>query len=197
AKLPVVSSADGILLVNKCDVFIGDDLQIKDLFQQFSPHPIFVWLPQPSLPSLPRTRLLEIYGSIGVRKISESVQKEQLSLGNSVKLDQVDSRDTLICKGLVKLILGFLADPSFKMEAKKRHEAVQCLLNLTILEGVNFLIAEGVLWEKEDHISALSEMIKVAFLLEFNEEAIGFLMKSKNLQVFMEDESFLSAAFPS
>ncbi|GAV87289.1 LOW QUALITY PROTEIN: hypothetical protein CFOL_v3_30715, partial [Cephalotus follicularis] len=252
AKLPVVSNADGILLVNKCDVFIGDDLQIKDLFQQFSPHPIFVWLPQPSLHSLPHTRMLEIYGSIGVRKISESVQKEKLSLGNSVKLDQVDSRDTLICKGLVKLILGFLADPSFKMEAKKRHEAVQCLLNLTILETVESIsvsytlslssgevvnakanhmirwdrensklfaqkmdrsgghknvieyatyftkvIAEGVLWEKEDHISALSEMIKVAFLLEFNEEAIGFLMKSKNLQVFMEDESFLSAAFPS
>ena len=59
------------------------------------------------------------------------------------------------------------------------------------------VIAEGVLWEKEDQINALSEMIKLAFLLSFNEAAVEFLLKSKNLQIFTEDEEFLSAAFPS
>ncbi|KAK3183204.1 hypothetical protein Dsin_030490 [Dipteronia sinensis] len=59
------------------------------------------------------------------------------------------------------------------------------------------VISKGVLWEMEDHINALAELIRLAFLLEFNEEAVGFLMKSKNLQIFMEDEEFLSAAFPS
>jgi sacsin len=53
-----------------------------------------------------------------------------------------------------------------------------------------------VLWDKEDHISALSELIKLAVLVSFNEEAVQFLMKSKNLQIFEEDEEFLSAAFP-
>ena len=59
------------------------------------------------------------------------------------------------------------------------------------------VISKGVLWEMEDHINALAELIRLAFLLEFNEEVVGFLMKSKNLQIFMEDEEFLSAAFPS
>lgn len=59
------------------------------------------------------------------------------------------------------------------------------------------VIAQGVLWEIEDHICPLSEFIKLAFLLNFDEAAVQYLMKSKNLQIFMEDEEFLSAAFQS
>ncbi|KAA8540646.1 hypothetical protein F0562_024435 [Nyssa sinensis] len=63
-KLPVCSGPDEILLSDKCDVFIADDLQLKDLFEQSSSQPLFVWYPQPSLPSLPRIELLEIYNKI-------------------------------------------------------------------------------------------------------------------------------------
>ena len=52
-------------------------------------------------------------------------------------------------------------------------------------------------WENSDQIGALPELIKLAFMLEFNEDAVGFLMKSKNLQIFKEDEEFLASAFPS
>ena len=52
-------------------------------------------------------------------------------------------------------------------------------------------------WENSDQIGALSELIKLAFMLEFNEDSVGFLMKSKNLQIFKEDEEFLASAFPS
>ncbi|KAF2311563.1 hypothetical protein GH714_024855 [Hevea brasiliensis] len=132
---------------------------------------------------------------------------KELSL-EDVELKQANPSDILIGKGLVRLILGFLADPSFNMEARRRHEAVQCLFNLTVLETLEpinvaivyhstLVIAEGVLWEKEDQICALSELIKLAFLLNFDEAAVQYLMKSKNLQIFMEDEAFLSAAFPS
>ena len=58
-------------------------------------------------------------------------------------------------------------------------------------------ISEGVLWENSDHIGALSELIKLAFMVEFNEEAVRFLMKFKNLQIFLEDEEFLASVFPS
>jgi sacsin len=172
-------------------------------------------------------------------------------LADGVKLKPLNPRVLFIGKEMVRLILGFLADPSLKMQVKKRHEAVQCLLNITALvtaepitvsyslslssgeivkvrgsrmirwdrtsskfytqkpdkaggpkvriEYATYLaeaIAEGVLWDKEDHISALSELIKLAVLVSFNEEAVQFLMKSKNLQIFEEDEEFLSAAFP-
>ena len=58
-------------------------------------------------------------------------------------------------------------------------------------------ISEGVLWENCDHIGALSELIKLAFVLEFDEKAVRFLMKSKNLQIYLEDEEFLASVFPS
>lgn len=250
-KLPVHSGCGEILLFDKNDVFVADDLLLKELFEKLSPRPVLVWYPQPSLPSLPRSKLLEIYRKIGVRTISESARKEELSLADGVKLKPLNPRVLFIGKEMVRLILGFLADPSLKMQVKKRHEAVQCLLNITALvtaepitvsyslslssgeivkvrgsrmirwdrksskiytqkpdkaggpkvriEYATYLaeaIAEGVLWDKEDHISALSELIKLAVLVSFNEEAVQFLMKSKNLQIFEEDEEFLSAAFP-
>jgi hypothetical protein len=250
-KIPVGSGSDGILLSNKHDVFIADDLQLKDLFEQSSPQPIFVWYPRQSLPSLPRTKLLEIYMKIGVRKISESVQMEESSLVDVAHLNQVNPMEVLIKKGLVRLILGFLASPTMKMEAERRHEAIKGLLNITFLEivepiTVNYslslssgdlikaeasrvilwdrealkfiaqkldrsgeykniieyatyfseAISEGLLWENDDHIETLSELIKLGFTLEFNEEAVEFLMKSKNLQIFMEDEEFLASTFP-
>ncbi|XP_034926007.1 uncharacterized protein [Populus alba] len=250
-ELPVVLGSGEILLSSKSDVFIADDLLLKDLFENSS-RPIFVWCPKSNLPSLPRTRLLEVYRKIGVRTISESVLMEELSLADGVELSQMDSRDAGIGKELIRLILGFLADPSLDMEATKRHGAVQCLLNLKVLEtmepitvGYSLLlsdgeplkvkasrmirwdkecskfftqkmdkaggqknlieyatsfsevIARGVLWDKEDQIKALSELIKVAFLLNFDEQAVQFLMKSNNLQTFLEDEELLDAAFPS
>uniref|UniRef100_A0A2N9J2L5 Sacsin/Nov domain-containing protein n=1 Tax=Fagus sylvatica TaxID=28930 RepID=A0A2N9J2L5_FAGSY len=251
-KLPVASGSDEILLFSKDDVFIADDLQLKDLFEQFSPQPIFVWYPQPSLPSLPQTKLLEIYRKIGVRTISESVEKEESSSVDVAQLNEVNPKEFLIKKDLVTLILGFLADPVMKMEAERRHETIQRLLNDTFIETVEPItvnyslslssgeivkatasrmirwdreaskfftqkldrssgfknlieyatyfseaISEGVLWENNDHIGALTELIKLAFMLEFNEEAVLFLMKSKNLQIFLEDKEFLASAFPS
>ncbi|KAJ7945659.1 ATP/DNA-binding protein [Quillaja saponaria] len=251
-KLPAGSGSEGVFLVDKHDVFIADDLQLKHLFQQFSHHPIFVWYPQLSLPSLSRSDLVEIYRKIGVRSISESVQKDELSVLDGVEFTQVDGRKVFIGKELVKLILGFLAGPTIKMEARKRHEAVQGLLNLTVYETVepvsvsyqlslstgeiinkkanrmmrwergssefftqkmewssghkNIIqyatyyseaISVGVLCDEIDHVCALSELIKLAFVLKFDEEALAFLMATKNLQIFQEDKDFLNAAFLS
>nr|POF19521.1 hypothetical protein CFP56_47701 [Quercus suber] len=252
-KLPVGSSdSDRILLSNKHDVFIADDPQLKDLFEQFSSRPLFVWFPQPSMPSLPQKKLLEIYRKLGVQTISEYVEKEETSSVDVAQLNQVNPKEILVAKGLVMLILGFLANPVMKMGAKKRHETIQGLLNITFLETVEPItvnyslslssgeivnaraskiihfdrkasmffaqkldrssgyknlieyatyfseaISKGVLWEKSDHVGALSELIKMAFMLEFNEEAVIFLMKSKNLQIIKKDKKFLASAFPS
>jgi hypothetical protein len=184
--------------------------------------------------------------------ISESVHKEESSLVDVAHLNQVNPKEILIKAGLVRLILGFLAGPTMKMEAERRLEAIKGLLNITFLEIVDpitvnyslslssgelvkakgirmilwdreaskFLapkldrssgykniieyatyfseaISEGLLWDNSDHIATLSELIKLGFMLGFNEQAVGFLMKSKNLQIFIEDEEFLTSAFPS
>ncbi|KAG7941754.1 hypothetical protein I3843_16G061900 [Carya illinoinensis] len=57
-------------------------------------------------------------------------------------------------------------------------------------------ISESLLWENSDHIGALVELIKLFFILEYNEEVVGFVMKTKNMQSFMEDEEFLASIFP-
>ncbi|KAM7480796.1 hypothetical protein LguiB_005379 [Lonicera macranthoides] len=251
-KLPVYvnSGCDEILLVDKNDVFIGDDLYLKDLFKNSTSLSLFVWYPQPSSPSLPRFKLLEIYSKIGVRNLSECVQKE-LSTVDSAGQKQVNPQEVFIRRGLCKLILGFLADVSLNMDAERRHEAIKRLLKLTFLETLEPItmgyglqlssgkmlnpkvtrmirwdredskfftqkmdtsggrknlmefasyfaevVAEGMLWEVEDQMHQLAELIRLGFLVEFDEEAIEFLMKTENLQLFLEDEEFLSSVFP-
>ncbi|XP_027168886.1 uncharacterized protein LOC113768646 [Coffea eugenioides] len=252
SKIPVFTGSDSTLLFDKHEVFIADDLFLKDHFGQLSSCPLFVWFPQPSLQYLPRGKLLEIYAQIGVRTLSESVEKKLLSL-HGFHFEQVNPKEIFIGRGLSKLILGFLASPSLGLEAEKRHEALKCLLNITVLvtpEPINVgyklllssgeflyveasrmmrwesedskfflqkfdksgsrrkmleyathfaeVLSEGIFqgfWEKEDHIYQLAELIKLGFMMEFDEAAIDFLMKTKNLEIFLEDEEFLSSAF--
>ncbi|KAL2539645.1 DNA binding [Abeliophyllum distichum] len=248
-KLPVLSGSDRILLMDKYDVFIADDLCLKDLFEQYASQSLFVWYPQPSLQSLPRKKLLDIYSKIGVRNLSASVQKSEQSAIDGIVPMQVNPKEVFIGKGLFKLILGFLAD--LQIEVQKRHDALKGLLEVNVLETPTAItvdyslplssgeimnvsarrlmrwererseffmqtvdksgshknvleratyfsdvISEGLLWDKEDHIQQLAELIKLGFVVEFDEAAIGFLMKTKNLQIFLEDEEFLSSAFP-
>ncbi|CAN1790497.1 hypothetical protein LINPERHAP1_LOCUS18847 [Linum perenne] len=196
-ELPAVSGSGEIVMCDKRDVFIADDLVLKHCFSEY---PIFVWYPQPSLPYLSRTKLLEVYRGIGVRGISESVQKEENSLegGNQV-LKQVKPEKIFMGKELAKIILGFLADPCLEMEKLERDSGSRSVTELEYACRFSEVIAKGVLWEKEDNvtIAALSGIIRLAFLLNFDEAAVDFLMKANNLQIFLEDEEFLSKAFPS
>ncbi|KAL9996665.1 putative histidine kinase/HSP90-like ATPase superfamily [Helianthus debilis subsp. tardiflorus] len=251
SKLPVSSSSsDGIFLSDKRDVFIGDDLFLTDLFQSCS-RPTFVWYPQPSSKTLTRTKLVDIFNKLGVRTISESAQKT-LSDVDQLKLAPISSKEKFRKKGLVKLILGFLADPNLNLETERRHEAVSRMLGLEAFETADPMIvkyslslscgdvvtvedkrmirwdkqnsklfvqkreeggcqksriehadhfgeviAEGMLWENEEVMPQLSELIRLGYLVEFDEEAIDFLMKKKNLQIFVDDRQYLCSIFSS
>ncbi|XP_074278416.1 uncharacterized protein LOC141602005 [Silene latifolia] len=248
AKVPAFSSGStDALLVSKHDVFIPDDLLLKDLFDKYSPNPIFVWYPRKNMAAISRHRLFHLFSKTGVRKISESVSKCELSNLKCTEWKKMNPKDVHISKGLLMLILGFLADPELKIEAKSRHDMVKGLLNLTFFEtseaiamsyslkmtsgeivevsssqmvrwqrdGAKFItqkldksgglknvleyatmfaevVSRGLLWEKEDLIPGLCELIKLGFLVEFAEDAIEYFLKSKNLQVFAEDEEFLA-----
>lgn len=246
-KVPVNTASGGILLVNKEDAFIPNDLQLRDLFEKASPE-IFAWYPQPSLPSLPRSKLYEIYTCIGVRTISESVQKDECFKANSSKAKRLDPRDAMIRNGLFRIVLGFLADASLEIPSETRHFIAKQLHDVAIFEleepitvGYSLLlssgkslsvkasrkvrwdmdnlklfiqktdrsskykaniefstyfseaISKGLLWDQPDQIDGLSELIKLGCLLEFDDDAVEFLLKTKNLQLFVEDEEFLSS----
>ncbi|CAN6381348.1 unnamed protein product [Urochloa humidicola] len=57
-------------------------------------------------------------------------------------------------------------------------------------------ISQGLLYERVDLIPSLTELLKVGFLVGFEENEVEFLLKTKNLQLFLEDEDFLLRAFP-
>ncbi|XP_058103014.1 uncharacterized protein LOC131246676 isoform X2 [Magnolia sinica] len=251
-KVPVKMASEGFRLVDKRDVFIPDDLQLKDLFEKASQEPIFVWYPQQSLPSLSRYRFNKIYSSIGVRTISESVRKAESSASNKIKFEKLDQKYEMLQSSLFRIALGFLSNPSFEMPLEARHQTVKNLLrvelfvsdepitvsyNLTLSSGkiirtkaarmirwdredsklfiqkmdkssgnksrmefatyFSEVIAEGLLWAEPDWIAGLRKLIKIGCLLEFKEAAVDFLLKTKNLQVFMEDEEFLKSEFLS
>ncbi|XP_071693076.1 uncharacterized protein [Rutidosis leptorrhynchoides] len=252
SKLPVLDpTSDGIFLLPKSDVFIGDDLFLVDLFQKSS-HRMFVWYPQPSLKCLTRTKIMDIYGKLGVRMLSECVKKTISDVKHD-KFEPVKSEKRIVKKGLFKLILGFLGDPSLKVDVETRHEAVKRLLAveafetmepMTVRYSLTFssgdvvsveavrmvrwdkknsklfmqkkmdkscgyknvieyashyaqVIADGVIWENEEFVPKLSELIRLGFLVKFDEEAVDFLLKSKNLEILMEDQNYLSSTFSS
>ncbi|CAM0913163.1 unnamed protein product [Alopecurus aequalis] len=245
-KVPVCVDGN-IILSRKEDVFIPDDLLLKDLFDKLPQQSCFIWYPSCSLPSISRARLNNIYGSIGVRSISNAVEKN-----DSFTLEDVCSRKTDQCElmsvGLLQIVLAFLADPALDIPIKERHSMVSCLVNVSVLEtdkpitvgyclnlscgravdvkasrmlrweransklyvqrrngatsykekiefATNFAeeIAQGLLFEMADHISSLSELIKIGSLVDFQVVAVEYLLKSKNLQLFPEDEVFLNA----
>ncbi|KAJ0248460.1 ATP/DNA binding protein [Hirschfeldia incana] len=245
-KTPDSSSDGGILLSSKSDVFIADDLLLKDLFIGSS---VFVWYPTPSIPALSQTKLMEIYRTLGVKDISKCVETAEAKLTDRTKVKKQET--SMIGPGLVRLVLGFLSDPSLKIEAEERSTIIGSLVSLNVLhtpetistdytltlpskgeklvakskkvmrwereEGVVYaekmkktwgkrkvleyatcfaeVIAKGVMSGREDLIERLSELVKMAYLVEFDEEALEFLMKSKNLQVYEEDEKLITDAF--
>ncbi|KAL4566707.1 hypothetical protein LXL04_030829 [Taraxacum kok-saghyz] len=249
-KLPVLDpNSNEIILSEKRDVFIGDDLFLTDLFQTRT-RPVFVWFPQPTSKTLTRTKLIDTYKNLGVRTLSESAQKH-ISDIDLAKFKPINSHEKIIKKGLLKLILAFLAN--VKIDVEKRHEGVNRVLAVKVFEtpdkmsvkyslgfcngdvaeveprrmirwdkqlgnlymeklerglcgykgvmefGCHFAeeIAEGVLWDNEEVVGGLCELIRLGFLVEFDEDAVEFLLKVKNLEVFLEDREFLASIFES
>ncbi|KAL6185621.1 hypothetical protein ACLB2K_041751 [Fragaria x ananassa] len=69
-KVPATMSGQ-IHLIRKEEAFLADEMRLKTIFSSFDKAPPFVWFPNNSL-SVPHRRLLEIYESLGVRKMSAS-----------------------------------------------------------------------------------------------------------------------------
>ncbi|RCV18657.1 hypothetical protein SETIT_3G319700v2 [Setaria italica] len=148
-KVPVCSG-DQILLLEKQDVFILDDLLLEDLFKKQAQQPLFVWYPSASLPCLSPTKLNDIYSSIGIQNISKAVAR---GASEGLKIEHN-------CP-------SFLADPILNISADKRHELVSGLTNVVVYErsmpltvsyqvglssGRNMVVtsARFFCWERED-----------------------------------------------
>ncbi|KAM0886813.1 hypothetical protein ACQ4PT_029434 [Festuca glaucescens] len=221
-KVPVC--VDGkIILSQKEDVFIPDDLLLKDLFDKFDKESFFIWYPSCSLPSVSLARLNNIYGSIGVRAISKAVEKN-----NSFTLEDRSCRkvyqqrhrmvswllNVVVLETDRPITVGYRVNLSggrsvdvkasrmlrwervnAKLYTQRRNGAASCYKE-KIEFATNFAdeIAQGLLFEMADQITSLAELIKIGSLVDFQEAAVEYLLRSRNLQLFPEDEAFLNAA---
>ena len=135
-KVPATTStSERIHLVSKELVFIPDDLQLKHFFSSIDGIPLFVWLPKcKSFSTVHPMRLFEIYESLGVRKISGSVECHA-SISHSLDQYKMDPRNGLIGRGLVRIVLGFIAGPRVSMPVEERHKVAKLLLGLSVFES--------------------------------------------------------------
>ncbi|XP_062118267.1 uncharacterized protein LOC133831877 [Humulus lupulus] len=121
---------DKIHLVDKENVFIPDDLRLKNIFGSVS-LPLFVWLPDVGTLSSSLGVLKMIYRSLGVKKLSDSVKVGSLFAEDTPK--KLMPKKGLIEKGLIKIILAFLAGPLLNiMQVKMRQQIATTLLNLSL-----------------------------------------------------------------
>ncbi|KAL6593148.1 hypothetical protein ACP70R_049102 [Stipagrostis hirtigluma subsp. patula] len=58
-------------------------------------------------------------------------------------------------------------------------------------------ISQGLLYERVDLIPSLTDLLKIGFLVDFEDDEVEFLLRTKNLQLFSEDLDFFLDAFPS
>ncbi|KNA17951.1 hypothetical protein SOVF_074950, partial [Spinacia oleracea] len=133
AKVPASLSDGNIILVSKEEVVVPDDLWLKNMFIDSEDSPLSVWLPKSSVFSaVSPTRLCAVYYALGVRNISECVKYSVKSMPSLDRCGEVDLKKMLIVKGLIEIILGFLAC-KIHMSTKDRHEAVNSLLSLSVI----------------------------------------------------------------
>ncbi|KAF4396679.1 hypothetical protein G4B88_028993 [Cannabis sativa] len=125
-------SHDKIHLVDKESVFIPDDLHLKNIFENVS-LPLFVWFPTGNFSSSSGV-LMMIYQYLGVNILSDSVKVGSIFAEDTGPKNLIP-KNGLIEKGLIKIILAFLAGPLLNMQQKKRQQIVTTLLNLSLYKS--------------------------------------------------------------
>jgi sacsin len=81
-----------------------------------------------------------------------------------------------------------------KLYAQRRNGATSYKEKIEFATNFANEIAQGLLFEMADQIPSLAEIIKIGSLVDFQEATVEYLLKSKNLQLFPEDEAFCNAA---
>ena len=100
--LPIANTSGAVQFVMKEELFIADDFQLKQAFTEASEKSLFAWFPP--MHSSSQAKLLEIYASLGVRKISEAVQFDLHCTMSASK--KIEKTDIPIGKALIKLVLA-------------------------------------------------------------------------------------------
>ncbi len=157
-QLPAATTSGAVQFVMKEEAFIPDDLQLERSFTEASEKPLFVWLP-PSCSSSP-AKLFEIYRSLGVKKLSEAVQCDpHCTTSASKKFEKIDSRNCLIGKELIKMVLAFLAD----MPVEEKQQTAKSLLKISVYGTDDPISVRYALQLPSQKVKLVAEVKKMVF----------------------------------
>nr|GMD37638.1 uncharacterized protein LOC109170777 [Ipomoea batatas] len=95
-----VDARDGPFIDEK-----GDDLYLKEVFEKSWLQQLFVWYHQPSLPSLPRTKLLDVYSEIGVSNFCLKSAQSRTFLQLTVQTGRANPGNDVCGENLSKVII--------------------------------------------------------------------------------------------
>lgn len=133
-RLPAYTSIEDIQLSAPNETFIPDDLKLKELFMRASASPKFAWHPNPSDPEIPLDSLFSTYIHLGAQNISQATEKADISVSSNISLRKIPAGKGMVKVGLYRIILSYLARPSFKLSPDKRHKIVSTLVESTVYE---------------------------------------------------------------
>ncbi|KAH9291888.1 hypothetical protein KI387_042928, partial [Taxus chinensis] len=126
-KFPSYTNGGHIELSGPNETFVLDSLTLVELFKRNSTMIKFAWHPNASNPYISLELLFSMYKSLGARNISQAAQKHEVSISNEMSLHKLEAGKGLFKKGLYRIVLGYLAYPSFKLPVNKRHQIVGTL----------------------------------------------------------------------
>jgi hypothetical protein len=148
-KVPVCTDNGDIHLCSRDKAFVPDDLQLKELFKG-SARINFTWQPNPFIPEIPLDLLFSIYNHIGVKNLSQAVSRNEISAPENMPLEKLAQGEGVLGMRLYKILVAYLAKPSFKIPANKIHQLVKALMDCPVY-GVNepVMMENSLLLEKE------------------------------------------------
>jgi sacsin len=146
---------------------------------------IFAYLADPALdiPAEERHRMVSCLVNVTVQETDEPI-----TVSYSVRLSTGEVVEVKACR----LLRWERENSKFYMQSSGGESSYEEKIEFATYFAEE--ISQGLLFEMADKIPSLAELIKFGSLLDFHDAAVGFLLKSKNLQILPEDKKFLKSS---
>ncbi|GKE99695.1 hypothetical protein Tco_0023046, partial [Tanacetum coccineum] len=148
-----------------------------------------------------------ILGFLADPKLKFEAERRQGAVSRLLKIQAYKTSEPMMVQYGLKLSSGDMVNVEARLMIRwdKKNSRIffvrnmekSCGRKMEYASNFGEVIADGVLGKNEELVPHLSELIRLGHLVDFEEEEVDFLLKKKNLQIFKEDEDYLSSTFLS
>nr|GEV24579.1 DNA binding,ATP binding protein [Tanacetum cinerariifolium] len=148
-----------------------------------------------------------ILGFLADPKLKFEAERRQEAVSRLLKIQAYKTSEPMMVQYGLKLSSGDMVNVEARLMTRwdkknsrmffVRNMEKSCGRKMEYASNFGEVIADGVLGKNEELVPHLSELLRLGHLVDFEEEEVDFLLKIKNLQIFKEDEDYLSSTFLS